>query len=172
MDKKYHNSIEQYTTENIINTYGSPIVKKKYNQSHSKQSETIIKDESSADQKKQRKEKIIGRIKSAASNFSGLFGSIIIILVAVSLIRVLYDGIGTLPTFQSLLDLFSKVEPVSTNVKNFVQQQQIMGEWVILDGLRVLLNSIINVISIVVWMASSLIDVVQFIAYFLAWIFI
>lgn len=134
--------------------------------------QTIIKDDTLADQKKQRKEKNIGRIKSAASNFSGLFGSIIIILVAVSLIRVLYDGIGTLPTFQSLLDLFSKVEPVSTNVKNFVQQQQIMGEWVILDGLRVLLNSIINVISIVVWMASSLIDVVQFIAYFLAWIFI
>lgn len=137
---------------------------------------TIIKDDSSAEQKKQRKEqrkeKNIGRIKSYVSNPSGLFGSIILILIAASLIRVLYGGIGTLPTLQSLLDLFSNVEPVSTSVKNFVLQQQLTGQWPILDGLRVLLNNIIDVASILAWMASSLIDVIIFIGYFLTWIFI
>ena len=134
--------------------------------------QTIIKDDTLADQKKQRKEKSIDRIKSVASNTSGLFGSIIIILVAVSLIRVLYGGIGNVPTFQSLLDLLQSAPQVSPSIKNFVQLLQIPGPWVVLDGLRLFLNNIIQIFSIGVWMCSSLVDVIFFISYFLVWIFI
>lgn len=134
--------------------------------------QTIIKDDTLADQKKQRKEKSIDRIKSVASNTSGLFGSIIIILVGVAMVRLLYYGSTDGITIGSLLDLFANVPQVSTSVKNFVQQLQISGPWPVLDGIRNFINLNLSAVSIVVWLASSLLDVCMFLAYFLQWLFI
>lgn len=126
----------------------------------------------SENDKRIRNEKIKNRVSYIGSNTSGLFGAIIIILVAVSLIRILYSGSSDIVTFGSLLDLLKDVPPVSTNVKNFVQQLQFTEPWVILDGLRMFLNSVVQIVSIGVWMASSLLDVIFFVIYFLLWIFI
>lgn len=141
-----------------------------------KNGKTIIKDETLKEEKlqhkKERNQNIKSRFSSYFSNPSGLLGSIILILVGISMIRLLYNGSSDVVSFRSLFDLLSKAPPVSTSVKNFVQQLQLSGEWVILDGFRVFLNSIIQIVSIGVWMASSLIDVLFFLAYFLAWIFV
>lgn len=126
----------------------------------------------SENDKKIRNEKIKNRVSYISSNTSSLFGSIIIILIAVSLIRVLYSGMGTIPSFQSLLELLQSAPQVSTSIKNFVQQLQFFEPWPILDGLRLFLNSIVQIVSIGVWMSTSLFDVISFIIYFLIWIFV
>lgn len=105
-------------------------------------------------------------------SYSNLFSSIIIILVAVALIRVLYYGTSDGVTLGSLLDILRDTPQVSTSVKNFVQQLQIPGPWAILDELRNFINLNLQIVSIVVWLASSLIDVCFFISHFLMWLFI
>ena len=133
---------------------------------------TIIRDDTLAKNNELTEQKRNNERVSYLSNSSSLLGSIIIILVAVTIIRVLYYGSAYSVTFGSLLDFLQGVPQVSTNLKNFVQQLQIPGPWVLLDGIRTFLNLNLQVVSIVVWLASSLIDVCFFISYFLMWLFV
>lgn len=131
-----------------------------------------VKKEISQLDKETRENKRINERVSYISNSSSLLGSIIIILVAVAMIRILYNGTADGISFRSLLDLLSNAPQVSTVVKNFVQQLQIPGPWVILDGLRLFLNLNLQAVSIVIWLSSSLIDVCIFLSYFLMWLFL
>lgn len=141
-----------------------------------KNGKTIIKDETIKEEKLQHKketnQKIKSRIYSYSSNTSSLFGSIIIILVAVAMIRILYNGSADTVSLRSFLDMLSTLPPVSNSVKTFVQGIDIVGPWLVLDELRVVLNSLIDVFAILTWMASSLVDVIFFIGAFLIWLFI
>lgn len=125
------------------------------------------------EQKRQvRHEKFDKSVSYLSSNTSSLLGSIIIILVAVAMIRVLYNGSADTVSFGSLLNLLESAPQVSTGVKNFVQQLQFTEPWVILDAVRTFINLNLQAVSIVIWLSSSLIDVCIFISYFLLWLFV
>lgn len=109
---------------------------------------------------------------SANYSYSNLFSSLLIILVGVAIVRVLYFGSADTVSLGTLLDLFKGVPQVSTSVKTFVQQLQLTDPWPILDGLRYFININLQMSSIIIWLASSLIDVCFFITYFLVWLFI
>lgn len=158
--EKSHNSRRFYKSSKQLDSQGSKVT---YNIPHLK----------NGVQSKSLKDKSLDNTSSSNSiNYSSLFSSIIIILVGVAMVRLLYFGSADGVNFRSLLDLFSNVPQVSTSVKNFVQQLQISGNWGFIDGLRTFINMNLQMSSIVIWLASSLIDVCFFISYFLMWLFI
>lgn len=101
-----------------------------------------------------------------------IFSIIIIILISVTLIRFLYNGSQDLVSFSGLLEVLRDAPQVSDNVKNFVMQIGFPEPWSILDGFRIFLNNLLSFWSILIWLCSSLVDVVLFLIYFLKWIFI
>lgn len=111
-------------------------------------------------------------ISYIGSHAANIFSILIIILIGVSLIRILYNGSSDTVTLASFLDMLQDVPQVSDSVKNFVQQVAFTEPWDFLDSIRLFLNSTMQVVSILVWMASSLVDVIFFIGFFLTWLFV
>lgn len=136
-----------------------------------KEQKAKTKEEQKANRKKNRAENIktLSYIGSHGTNF---FSIIVVLLVAVAMIRILYNGTADTISFGSLLNLLESAPQVSNDVKTFVQQFGFTEPWVVLDGFRVFLNVIMDIWSILIWMGSSLIDVIIFVGYFLAWIFL
>lgn len=113
------------------------------------------------------------RTTSYISNHGlSIFSLILVILIGVTLIRFLYNGSGNIVSFGSLLDVLRDCPQVSTSIKTFTQSIRFNDAWVVLDGLRLFINSMLSVTSIIIWLFSSLIDVVLFIVYFLGWVFV
>lgn len=122
--------------------------------------------------KKSRKEKFIKGAKYIGSHGGNILSILIIILIGVSMIRILYYGSLDTVSIGSFLDILSDAPQVSTKIKTFVQSIAIPGPWLVLDEFRIVLNSFIDVFSILIWICSSIVDVIIFITYFLLWIFI
>lgn len=101
-----------------------------------------------------------------------IFSLILVVLIGVTLIRVLYNGSGDIVSFGSLLDVLRDCPQVSTGVRGFVQQLQLPGPWVVLDGIRTFINFNLSAISIIAWLATSLLDVCLLISHFLMWLFV
>lgn len=126
-----------------------------------------------AQQDKQiRNEKFLKSSKYIGSRGASLFSTLLLILIGVAMIRVLYYGSVDTVSIGSFLDMLSNAPQVSTKIKVFVQSIEITGPWIILDEFRIVLNSFIDVFSILIWLCSSIVDVIVFITYFLLWIFI
>lgn len=135
-------------------------------------SNNVETNQNSNDNKKNIGKNIRSRISYYAKNSSSLFGLIIIILISVCTIRFLYYGSTDGVSLRSFLDTLNSAPQVSNYVKNFVQLLQIGGSWGVFDFLRTIFNFFLEYYSIIVWAASSLIDVVIFICYFLSWLFL
>lgn len=137
---------------------------------------TIIKDDTLARQNELKYKNRIDKFNKNARYFGShsfnIFSIILILLIGIALIRILYSGSADTISFGSLLDILRDVPQVSANVKNFVMQIGINEPWLILDGFRVFLNGLLEFWSILIWLCSSIIDVIIFIGYFLTWVFI
>ncbi|MBE5757329.1 MAG: hypothetical protein E7345_00145 [Clostridiales bacterium] len=101
-----------------------------------------------------------------------VFNLIFLILISVSLIRILRGNSDDIVSFGSLLDLLQDAPVISDGVGTFVERLNITADWGIFNFLRNLFNDILGLWSILIWMGSSLVDVIVYIYYFLKWIFI
>lgn len=99
-----------------------------------------------------------------------VFTLIVTILIGICLIRILsgYDGL----TFASFLEMLSNAPDITMSLSSTMQYLHISGEWTILDGLRVFLNSLMSMFSISLWCVSGLAQCILYFGYFLAFIFV
>lgn len=154
-------------------------LKKSRNESHLKTKVDTYQKKLEIDTKRWKKEQVKEsnartwkNISYIGSHGANIFSLILLILISITLIRVLYNGSGDIVSFGSLLDTLRDAPQVSSSVRNFTQTLQFTEPWSILDSLRIFLNNLSNIVSILAWLFASLIDVVLFIVYFLKWIFV
>lgn len=100
------------------------------------------------------------------------FSLILVILIGVSLIRILKSGSGDVVTFGSLLDLLRDAPQISSDVLTFVEQIEIISDWGIFNFLRDFINDLVDLWSVLIWLGSSIVDLIIYIFYFLRWIFV
>ena len=166
----YENGLEQPKMDKL---------KKPRNESHLKTKVDTYQKNLEIDKKRWKKEQVKESNTRTWKNISyigshgvNIFSLVVVILISVTLIRILYSGSGDIVSFGSLLDILRDAPQVSTSVRNFTQTLQFTEPWDILDSIRLFLNNLSNIVSILAWLFASLIDVVLFIVYFLKWIFI
>lgn len=95
--------------------------------------------------------------------------SFIVILGLLSFIFT-YDGVATSRlSFDYFLQLLDGYEPMIFN--NTLSSIAIDGSWGVFDFLRVFFNFFLQGFNILVYLASNLINVIQFLLYFIVGIF-
>ena len=97
-----------------------------------------------------------------------LSGVLFIILVAM-LVRMSM-GTNSAPAFSNFLETLANVPqveiPFITQVDN-----TIAGSWGIFDGFRLFLNTLIQIINVVIFAINGLLSVIMYVSYFCTWLF-
>ena len=94
---------------------------------------------------------------------------ILAFLIIVALARTL-TGVQGMPTFGSFISMLQNMPNIELSITSF-EFLQITGDWGILDGLRVFLNSLSSILSFGIWMVLGLVQVVIFAISLVGWIF-
>lgn len=154
-------------------------LKKSRNEIHLKTKVDTYQKKLEIDKKRWKKEQVKESNASSWKNISyigshgvNFFSLILVILIGVSLIRILKGGSGDIVTFGSLLDLLRDAPQISSEVLTFVEQIEIIGDWGVFNFLRDFINDLVDLWSVLIWLGSSIVDLIIYIFYFLRWIFV
>lgn len=93
---------------------------------------------------------------------------IVLALIAVYIVRY-SDGGFTVPTFSSLLEMLSNVPDISISLETIVP---ISLDWGVFNFLRDFFNVFVKLFNLVLWIADNLLICLEYIFYFLRWIFV
>lgn len=103
---------------------------------------------------------------------SGIFRIISLLLIIAFLSRFLFPtDNGSLPSLQGLLSYLSNAPVIPNSFFQGLSSLKIIGDWGIVDGLRVFINTISSILSFALWIVLGLVNVTSFLLYIVAWIF-
>lgn len=111
-------------------------------------------------------------VGESVSQVSGIFRIISLLLIIAFLSRLLFPtDNNSLPTFQGLLEHLVNAPAIPNTFFNGLSSLKILGDWGIVDGLRVLINTNISILSFSVWLILGLVNLVSFALYIVGWLF-
>ena len=99
-----------------------------------------------------------------------LLSLVVCVLLVAMLIRK-FTGNNTVPSFTSLLEFLSSVKaPTIPFLKGFSLSP--LDEWAIMDGLRVFLNSFVDLFNVVIFIFNGILSVITYVVIFFQWLFV
>lgn len=101
----------------------------------------------------------------------GIFRLIIALILAVTVLKFLL-GSDNVITFRGFLETLTNAPQL--NISNLLAQLnlEIVGDWGLLDGIRIFLNSIISIFTVLVYFCLSIAQGIVYISYFLRYLFL
>lgn len=117
--------------------------------------------------------------KTSTSSIVFILGALVVVILLAFILRYgqYADKIATgeispgsiLPTFSEFLDILSNSPTISPNF-NIIPT--ILGDWGVFNWFRDFVNGLTTIIDFVLWLVQNLFLVLEYMFYFLKWVFI
>lgn len=111
------------------------------------------------------------KFRDRTATSTGILGIVFAIILIAVLIRI-FTGSTNIPTFTGFLEMLQDVPNVQIPFLSTVTTNILVEPWAILDGLRVFLRTILNVVDVVIFLINGLLSVATYVVYFFRWLFI
>lgn len=100
-----------------------------------------------------------------------IFSGILFVLLIALLIRMV-GMYTTAPTFTGLLETLQSVPEIKIPFLSTVTSNTLNSSWAILDGFRVFLRTILDLVDVAIFMVNGILSLITYIVYFMRWLFV